>query len=154
MATYFLVRDLLPQLDQAANSNGSARVINIGSVTGYTASKMDVMSYDASKAAIHHLTSVLAAKLARRPNGGHINVNGIAPGVCPTDMTEQIRSAAGSTFNTMGKALPLERCGDAKDMAGVAIFLASRASEWVTGVVIIADGGQITARFRMSLAKL
>lgn len=153
-AAYFLARDLLPQLDRAADLNGSARIINIGSVAGFSPSKMDVMAYDASKAALHHLTRVLAAKLARRPNGGHINVNAIAPGVIPTDMTEIIRSAAASSFNNMGRTLPLGRCGDSKDIAGVALFLASRASEWITGIVVVADGGHIRASFRLPLAKL
>ncbi|CCI42434.1 unnamed protein product [Albugo candida] len=153
-AAYFLARDLLPQLDRAADLNGSARIINIGSVAGFSPSKMDVMAYDASKAALHHLTRVLAAKLARRPNGGHINVNAIAPGVIPTDMTEIIRSAAASSFNNMGRTLPLGRCGDSKDIAGVALFLASRASEWITGIVVVVDGGHIRASFRLPLAKL
>jgi NAD(P)-dependent dehydrogenase (short-subunit alcohol dehydrogenase family) len=144
-APFFLTRDLLPLLDAAATSKDGARVINIGSIAGLAPQAIPAMAYDTSKGAIHHLTRILAAKLARRPNGGHILVNAIAPGLVPTKMSDGIVKVTGLGFEELTSGIPLEKYGTETDMAGLAIFLASNASSWVTGVVIAADGGQIYA---------
>ncbi|DAZ94839.1 TPA: hypothetical protein N0F65_012528 [Lagenidium giganteum] len=144
-APFFLVKELLPLLDEAATSEGGARVINVGSIGGLVPQNVPALAYDTSKAAVHHLTRVLAAKLARRPNGGHIAVNAIAPGLVPTKMTKGIELVTGTPFKDLASYIPLERYGYPHDMAGIAIFLSSRASSWITGVVIAIDGGQVGA---------
>ncbi|KAG7380268.1 hypothetical protein PHYPSEUDO_007578 [Phytophthora pseudosyringae] len=143
---FHLTRYLLPLLDAAAATRpDAARVINVGSIAGLMPQMIDTIAYDTSKAAVHHLTRVLAAKLARRPNGGHILVNAIAPGLVPSKMSRGIAHVTGKSFQEMQQLLPVQRLGQDSDMAGVALFLASRASGWVTGVVIVCDGGEIGA---------
>ncbi|KAG6953035.1 hypothetical protein JG688_00013013 [Phytophthora aleatoria] len=144
-STYLLTRFLLPLLDAAATSTGGARVINIGSIAGFMPQKVNTIVYDTSKAAVHHLTRVLAAKLARRPNGGHILVNAIAPGLIPSKMTEGLPYVTGKSFEQIKQEVPTERMGEDSDMAGLAIFLASKASGWISGQVITCDGGMVGA---------
>lgn len=144
-SAYLLTRFLLPLLDVTALTSEGARIINIGSVGGLVPQKINVMVYDSSKAALHHLTRVLAAKLARRPNGGHILVNAIALGYVPTRLAEGIVHVTGKSFENIGKTIPLERMGNSSDLAGLTIFLASKASGWITGQVITSDGGTVGA---------
>ncbi|KAE8960532.1 hypothetical protein PF011_g30061, partial [Phytophthora fragariae] len=87
--------------------------------------QIDSIAYDTSKAAVHHMTRVLAAKLARRPNGGHILVNAIAPGLVPTKLSTGIALVTGKSFEELQQNIPTQRYGHASDMAGLAIFLAS-----------------------------
>ncbi|POM61814.1 Glycoside hydrolase, partial [Phytophthora palmivora] len=140
---YLLTRFLLPLLDVAATSMDGARVINIGSIAGFMPQKINTIAYDTSKAAVHHMTRTLAAKLARRPNGGHILVNTIAPGLIPSKMTEGIPYVTGKSFEKVKQEVPTERMGEDSDMAGVAIFLASKASGWISGQIITCDGGMV-----------
>ena len=86
---FFLTRELLPPMRAAGNAEDPARVINIGSVNGFTHSHMNNYSYSASKAAVHHLTRHLGADLAPE----NINVNAIAPGHFPSKMTAGSRNA-------------------------------------------------------------
>uniref|UniRef100_A0AAV1UNE5 Uncharacterized protein n=1 Tax=Peronospora matthiolae TaxID=2874970 RepID=A0AAV1UNE5_9STRA len=144
-SAYLLTRFLLPILDVAATSPDAARVINVGSIGGLMPQKINTMVYDSSKAALHHMTRVLAAKLARRPNGGHILVNAIAPGYVPSRLTEGVAYLTGKHFEQMSEAIPIGRMGDSADMAGLAIFLASKASGWISGQVITSDGGMVGA---------
>lgn len=134
---FFLTRELLPVLEAAGTAEDPARVINIGSVNGFTHSHMNNYSYSASKAAVHHLTRHLGADLAPR----NINVNGIAPGFFPSKMTahwlEQV--------DEMASEYPRGRIGNAEDAAGTAIYLCARASAWVTGHTILLDGGTVAA---------
>ncbi|KAE9165561.1 hypothetical protein PF002_g31335, partial [Phytophthora fragariae] len=109
----------------AAATSDAARVINIGSVAGLMPQQIDSIAYDTSKAAVHHMTRVLAAKLARRPNGGHILVNAIAPGLVPTKLSTGIALVTGKSFEELQQNIPTQRYGHASDMAGLAIFLAS-----------------------------
>lgn len=137
---------MLPLLDAAAAADGTAHVINIGSVGGLQPQMMYSYAYDTSKAAVHHLTRVLAAKLGRRPNGGNICVNAIAPGIVPSNMTQPVVDAMQTTFDKVAdKANPLGRVAKPTDMAGVALFLASPASSWITGTVVCVDGGMTFA---------
>ncbi|POM61817.1 Glycoside hydrolase [Phytophthora palmivora] len=140
---FHLTKFLLPLLDAAATSSDAARVINIGSVAGLRPQQIDTIAYDTSKAAIHHMTRVLAAKLARRPNGGHILVNAIAPGLVPSKMSKGISVVTGLGMDDLATGIPIERFGKDSDMAGLAIFLSSKASGWITGMVIASDGGQV-----------
>lgn len=135
-APFFLTRDLLPLLEKAASSSDPARVINIGSIDGIKVPFVDNFSYGPSKAALHHLTRVLAVQLGPR----HITVNAIAPGPFESKMTEWILDNFQSRFE---ERCPLGRIGEPSDMAGVAIYLASKAAAYVNGVVIPVDGGSI-----------
>jgi len=133
-APFFLTRALLPLLKNAANHADPARVINIGSIDGLHVSQLPTFSYGPSKAGIHHLTRALAAHLATE----NINVNAIAPGPFESQMMAH-------TLQTMRdqviERVPRKRIGEPADMAGAAIFLASRASSYITGVVLPVDGG-------------
>jgi len=138
-AVFNLTRALLPQLEKAATAADPARVINIGSIDGLQVPDLETYSYSASKAAVHHLTRVLAKKLAPKK----ITVNAVAPGPFESKMMAQ-------TLKNFGKYIvescPLKRIGEPEDMAGVAIYLASRAGAYVTGAVIPVDGGIATTR--------
>lgn len=131
---FLLTRDVLSLLQKASRVGDPARVINIGSIDGLAVPPLDTFAYPASKAALHHLTRVLAVKLG--PRG--ITVNAIAPGPFESKMTEWMLS----NFRDRIEAnCPLQRIGQPSDMAGAAIYLASRAGAFVNGAVIPVDGG-------------
>ena len=136
-SVFHLSRLLLPLLEQAVRPGDPARIINIGSIDGLHVPVLETYAYSASKAAVHHLTRVLARRLAPR-----ITVNAVAPGPFESKMMAE-------TLQRFRDAIvgscPLGRIGEPEDMAGVAIYLASRAGAYVTGVVIPVDGG-ITVR--------
>jgi NAD(P)-dependent dehydrogenase (short-subunit alcohol dehydrogenase family) len=136
-AVFNLTRALVPQLEAAATAADPARVINIGSIDGLTAPDLETYAYSASKAAVHHLTRVLAKKLARKK----ITVNAVAPGPFESKMMEKTLKDFGPMIV---ESCPLKRIGEPEDMAGVAIYLASRAGAYVTGAVIPVDGGIAT----------
>ena len=131
---FFLTRDLLPLLENAAVAEDPARVLNIGSIDGLRVPFVPNYSYAAAKAAVHHLTRMLAVHLGGRA----ITVNAIAPGFFPSKMTRALLDDHRETFE---KACPLGRIGEPSDMAGVAIFLASKAASYINGAVIPVDGG-------------
>ena len=112
-----------------------ARVINLGSIDGLHTPLYDNYSYAASKSAIHHLTRMLAERLAPV----HINVNAIAPGYFDTDMTGPLIDNYG--LDRLLSIVPQQRMGGADDITGVARFLAARASAFITGVTLPVDGG-------------
>jgi NAD(P)-dependent dehydrogenase (short-subunit alcohol dehydrogenase family) len=136
---FFLTRAFLPLLEEAGTHEEPARVINIGSIDGLHVPPMNTYSYSSSKAALHHLTRVLARELGPR----HITVNAVAPGPFESKMMA-------ATLDAFGKEIaarsPLGRIGRPDDMAGVAVFLSSRAGSYVTGSVIAVDGGIATTR--------
>ena len=136
---FFLVQKLLPLLARAGREDDPARVINLGSVDGLHLPLFENFSYAASKAGIHHLSRVLAAHLAAR----HINVNTIAPGYFDTDMTEPMLGIMG--LDKLMSIVPMKRMGAHDDIAGVAVFLAARASAYITGVTLPVDGGLVGA---------
>jgi NAD(P)-dependent dehydrogenase (short-subunit alcohol dehydrogenase family) len=133
-AVFFLTQSLLPLLGAAGTADDPARVINIGSIDGIRTTALDHFAYSASKAAVHHMTHVLAVKLG----GRHITVNAIAPGPFESRMTRWVLDNARDAL--VGHC-PLGRIGTPPDMAGIAIFLASRAGAYLTGTVIPVDGG-------------
>ena len=140
---FFLTQKLLPLLRAAASAEDPARVINIGSIDGIKTPIFDTMSYGPSKAAVHYLTRVLAAHLTSE----HILVNAIAPGPFPTWMLSTGVGGGGDTENTdwdaVAKGNPSGRVGTAEDIAGVAIFLSSRAGAYTVGDTILCDGGSV-----------
>ncbi len=134
-SVFFLSQQLLPLLKNAAEDR-PARIINIASVYGMVHSTLKTYSYGASKAAVIQLTRQLAADLAN----AHINVNAIAPGYFPSDMTAPLDD------QSLLQSIPLQRMGSADDIAGTAIFLASAASNYMTGSTLVLDGGIVASR--------
>ena len=145
---FFLTQALLPMLRAAGTAESPSRVINIGSVDGIGTPMFDTYSYGPSKAALHHLTRMLAARLVRE----HILVNAIAPGPFPTWMLSTGVGFGGKVegdgvdWNAVGRTNPRGRVGTPEDIAGVAIFLASRAGAYTVGEVVTCDGGLLVAR--------
>ena len=138
-APFFLTRAFLPLLEEAATQDDPARVINVGSIDGIHVPDLETYSYSSSKAAIHQLTRVLAKRLGSQ----HITVNAIAPGPFPSKMMAATLEAFGDVIAARS---PLGRIGRPDDMAGVAIYLSSRAGSYVTGAVIPVDGGIATTK--------
>lgn len=133
-AMFMLTRDLMPLLEKNASQANPARVINIGSIDGIKVPAFDNFAYSASKAAVHHMTSVLAVRLGERG----VTFNAIAPGPFESKMTEWLLENYRSAVEAN---CPMGRIGAPADMAGVAIYLASPAGAYVNGVVIPVDGG-------------
>jgi len=134
---FFLTQRLLPLLEAGARDEDFARVINIGSVDGLHVSPIEAYSYAASKAGLHHLTRMMAKFLALK----RVAVNAVAPGYFPSKMTAGIEAEFGEPTRL---ATPMRRWGGADDMAGVALYLGSKASSFVCGAVIPVDGGFVT----------
>jgi NAD(P)-dependent dehydrogenase (short-subunit alcohol dehydrogenase family) len=134
---FFLTQKLLPALRRSATADKPSRIINIASIDGISPPDFDSFAYSASKAGLLMLTRHMAGKLAR----DNVLVNAIAPGFFPSKMTE-------SSLREMGdevlEATPLGRLGRAEDIGGVALFLAARASAFMTGAVVPCDGGLST----------
>ena len=135
---FFLIRDLVPMLEAAGSHGSPARIINIGSIDGFHIPKHETYAYSSSKAASHQLSIHLADQLAKR----HITVNVIAPGMFPSKMMR-------GTLDRVGEAkvlekVPLQRLTGPDDMAGTAIYLASKAASYVTGAIVPVDGGTAT----------
>jgi NAD(P)-dependent dehydrogenase (short-subunit alcohol dehydrogenase family) len=143
---FFLTQRVLPLLEAAATAEDPARVINIGSIDGIQTPSFDNFSYGPSKAAVHALTRQLAAHLVRR----NIIVNAIAPGPFPTWMLSTGVGTGGDVEGTdwglVGRSNPRGRVGSPEDIAGLAIFLSSRAGAYTVGETITCDGGSIVGR--------
>ena len=136
-ALFFLTKEISPLLERAGRPDDPSRVINIGSMDGLhvpTILPTPAFAYSASKAAVHHLTKTLAVELASR----QITVNAVAPGFFESKMTEQTLQEHRSAIE---QACPLQRIGKAEEMAGVTIYLASRAGAYTNGAIIPVDGG-------------
>ncbi|MES1202047.1 MAG: SDR family NAD(P)-dependent oxidoreductase [Pseudomonadota bacterium] len=136
-SVFFLTQRLGKLLEAGAKDDDFARVINIGSVDGLHISPIEAYSYAASKAGLHHVTRMMAKFLAAK----RIAVNGIAPGYFPSKMTAGIAEEHGEPTRL---ATPVKRWGNAGDMAGIALYLGSKASGFLCGAVIPLDGGRAT----------
>ena len=134
-APFMLTQKLIGLLENNASQLDPARIINIGSAAGIKVSVINdagAGSYGPSKALLHFMTKEWAVNFAAR----HITANAIAPGLFPSNMTSDT-----DFHQTVAASCPIQRIGNEGDMAGIAIFLASRASAFITGEVIKVDGG-------------
>jgi NAD(P)-dependent dehydrogenase (short-subunit alcohol dehydrogenase family) len=134
---FFLTKALAQPLRAAAAAARPAKVINIASIDGIFVNPMETYSYAASKAAVIHLTRRMATRLIK----DNIVVTAIAPGAFASDMNKAARDQA----DIVSKRIPARRIGTDEDMAGLAIFLASRAGDYVVGNAIAIDGGVVYA---------
>ncbi len=130
---FFLTQCLHAALAKAASAARPAKVINIASIDGIRLNPLETYSYHASKAGLIYLTRRMAARLVR----DHIVVSAIAPGPFASEMNRAARDDA----DRVAARTPLRRIGSDEDMAGTAIFLASRAGDYVVGDTIAVDGG-------------
>lgn len=135
---FFLVQAIVPLLKAAATPDDPARIINIGSIDGFHIPKHQTYAYTSSKAAVHQLSRHLAAQLA--PSS--VTVNVIAPGMFKSKMMTATVERHGE--EAVLERVPLKRFASPSDMAGTAIYLASKAGSYVTGVVLPVDGGTAT----------
>eukprot|EP01147_Barroeca_monosierra_P007969 gene7969-10043_t len=135
-AAFRLVQQLLPLLEVGATNIRPSCIINIGSINGIAVPMTDTFSYSTSKAAIHHMTRVLASKLAER----NICVNAIAPGPFPSKMTKHMLEQFSDAIIA---DVPLHRIGHPEDMAGITLLLCSQSGNYITGTVIPVDGGTL-----------
>jgi NAD(P)-dependent dehydrogenase (short-subunit alcohol dehydrogenase family) len=135
---FHLTKFLVPMLKAASKEDDPARVINVGSIDGIQVPMLETYSYSSSKAAVHQLTRHLARNLAPA-----ITVNAIAPGPFESKMMAATLRDFG---DDIARSSPLNRIGRPDDMAGAAIFLASRAGSYITGTVLPVDGGIATTK--------
>lgn len=135
-APFTMIRELLPDLGKVGTADDPARIINIGSVAGTKTERLNAYSYSASKAAVHMMTRDLAGDLADR----NITVNAVIPGFFPTKMTAHMRDGE-ATDPSLLAHIPMRRLGRPDDIAGIVVFLSSRAGAYVTGGLIPVDGG-------------
>lgn len=136
-APFFLTQAFLPLLAAAGSQDDPARIINVGSIDGIHTPQHEAYSYGPSKAAVHQLTRVLAAKLGSK----WITVNAIAPGPFESKMMASRLAEAGPEIAAQSR---LNRIGRPDDIAGGIVFLASRAGSYLTGAIIPIDGGIAT----------
>ena len=134
---FFLTQALAPQLRAAAKSR-PAKVINIASIDGISVNPWETYSYAASKAGLIHLTKRMSLRLAQ----DNIVMSAIAPGPFRSEMNREARDHA----DDVAKRVPARRVGEDEDMAGAAIYLASRAGDYVVGETLVVDGGVTLTR--------
>jgi NAD(P)-dependent dehydrogenase (short-subunit alcohol dehydrogenase family) len=132
-APFFLTQALLGALRAGASAERPAKIINIASIDGLSINMQPTYSYAASKAGLIHLTKRMALELAPQ----NIVMSAIAPGAFASNMNKVARDEG----ETISKAIPSRRIGTPEDMAGAAIFLASRAGDYVVGATLAVDGG-------------
>ncbi|MBM3927366.1 MAG: SDR family oxidoreductase [Sphingomonadales bacterium] len=140
---FFLTQALHAALKAGAARTRPAKVINITSIDGMRLNAWETYSYQASKAALIQLTKRMAARLVH----DGINVTSIAPGAFASDMNKAARDHG----DHVAKGIPAGRIGEAEDMAGVAIYLASRAGDYVIGETIAVDGGLVHGALASSI---
>ena len=134
---FFLTQKLHKLLTAAASADKPGKVINITSIDGQRVNPWETYSYQASKAAVIHLTRKMASKLVQED----IIMTGIAPGAFASSMNK----AARDHEDAVEKGIPAKRIGRPEDMAAAAVFLASAAGDYVVGTTIPVDGGIVNA---------
>ncbi|MCW3846147.1 SDR family oxidoreductase [Sphingomonas sp. LB-2] len=140
---FFLTQALHELLKAGASARQPAKVINITSVDGQRVNPWETYSYQASKAALIHLTRRMAARLIQ----DQIVVTSLAPGAFPSDMNRAARDHG----DGVAKRIPAGRVGYDEDMAAAAIYLASRAGDYVVGETLTVDGGLVNASLAGSI---
>jgi NAD(P)-dependent dehydrogenase (short-subunit alcohol dehydrogenase family) len=140
---FFLTQALHGLLKASGRRERPAKVINITSIDGLRLNAWETYSYQASKAALIHLTRRMAARLVK----DGINVTSIAPGAFPSSMNKAARDHGAA----VAQNIPARRIGVAEDMAGAAIYLAARAGDYVVGETITVDGGLVHASLGASI---
>lgn len=141
-APFFLTQKLHPLLKAGARADRPAKVINIASVDGVRLNPWETYPYQASKAGLFQLTRRMAARLI----ADNIVVSAIAPGAFPSEMNKAARDAG----ELVARAIPAGRVGRPEDMAAAAIYLASRAGDYVVGSTVTVDGGVVDANVGMT----
>ncbi|KAJ1983970.1 hypothetical protein H4R33_004551 [Dimargaris cristalligena] len=135
---FSLTQLCIPMLEKKSTFQDPSRIINIGSIDGIRIPSLETYAYSASKAAVHHMSRVLASHLGKR----HITVNNVAPGPFPSKMM-------GATLekfeDVIVRGIPLGRVGQPGDVAGACIYLSSKAGAYVSGTTIAVDGGALVA---------
>jgi NAD(P)-dependent dehydrogenase (short-subunit alcohol dehydrogenase family) len=139
----FFLTQSLHALLKAGGERQPAKVINITSIDGQRLNPWETYSYHASKAALIYLTKRMAARLIQ----DRINVTSIAPGAFASEMNKAARDHG----DAIGQSIPAKRIGVDEDMAGAAIYLASRAGDYVVGETITVDGGLVHASLGTSI---
>lgn len=140
---FFLTQAVHDLLKAAGRADQPAKVINITSIDGQRLNPWDTYSYQTSKAALIYLTKRMAARLVH----DHINVTSLAPGAFPSDMNRAARDHG----SEVAKGIPSGRIGEPEDMAAAAIYLASRAGDYVVGDTLTVDGGLVHAAVGTSI---
>ena len=140
---FFLTQALHPALKAAASRERPGKVINITSIDGQRLNPWETYSYQASKSALIYLTKRMAARLVQDA----INVTSIAPGAFASEMNRAARDHG----SAVAQSIPAKRIGVDEDMAGTAIYLASRAGDYVIGDTITVDGGLVHASVGVSI---
>ena len=135
---FFMVQKFLNVIKKNKSSENLGKIINIGSIDGINTPYYENYSYSVAKSAVHKLTTVLAAKLIKK----NIICNAIAPGPFPSQM---LGSAVEHDYSIISKKNPSGRVGAPEDIAGIAIFLASKAGEYTVGETITCDGGLVAS---------
>lgn len=140
---FFLTQALYPLLKAAGTQDSPAKVVNVGSIDGLRLNPWDTWSYHASKSSILYLTKRMAARLVK----DNIIVTAIAPGAFESDMNRAARDHG----DEVAKGIPARRIGTPEDMAAAAIYLCSRAGDYVIGETITVDGGLVHAAVGTSI---
>jgi NAD(P)-dependent dehydrogenase (short-subunit alcohol dehydrogenase family) len=140
---FFLTQALYPLLKAAGTPDRPAKVVNVGSIDGLRLNPWETWSYHASKSSILYLTKRMAARLVR----DNIIVTAIAPGAFESDMNRAARDHG----NEVAKGIPARRIGTPEDMAAAAIYLCSRAGDYVIGETLAVDGGLVHAAVGTSI---
>ena len=142
---FFLTQRLHALLTAEASQDKPGKVINIASIDGLRINPWETYSYQASKAALIHLTRRMAARLVK----DHVYVTGIAPGAFPSNMNKVARDHAEAS----AAGIPNKRVGDKFDMGGSAVYLASRAGDYTVGETLTVDGGIVNAHLPSHFAE-
>ena len=135
---FFLTQQLAPLLRASAAGGRLAKVINIASIDGISINPLETYSYAGSKAGLIHMTKRMALRLVK----DGIVVSAIAPGAFASEMNKAARDHG----DAIAPMIPSGRIGTPEDMAGAAIYLASRAGDYVVGSTVVVDGGVTWAR--------